>query len=650
MIEFVVGIDIGHGETSAAICSIGAASRLRDVAMELVDGEGRQTLPSIYAEYDDGRVLLGTPAKEGRLTDGRHLHVAFKHPPSNTPGEPERIMLRFMEAVYGRVRAVSPDLEDANHLVYLAAPSGWSPEQRKAYRALAQSGKTLFSRLVADVVSESRAAFALVSSKNEGFRITEQRGGVVLDLGSSTLDLTYRLRGQRPLDKGYPIGSEHIDQAIYKHRTVTGCDTKKLDATTSGNLDAALLYEGRKAKEAFFRPATEHGRGGDVGPEPAAVRCNAGRAGYDIQLDSWIQRPGAVSAHFNEQELSEWLAAANYIGQLYEDIADFCSQPSGPRSTQTPLAGVAMTGSASRMPFLKQLVKDAFKPYCDENTRIWLDLKPGLAISRGTSLLGRMDQDLKEVNKKIDTFFHDLSDGKKLSLALASELKSKLPKAVTATVFKTMREWIALPGAQSVNDLTALIERPGYLDSELQTCIEECIRETFAEVTKPLVELVAQAVEVYSVGVKQQMPGQTQVGAAVNLNYNFITGAVAKAVSSSLGAIAGTLIGAVVAIVTTVLRFIPVWGWIIGGLITVASWIFGSDSDEEARAKQLNRADRQKAYDKLTDNDIHTKVETALSAPGAIDPAQLASALSKAWPGFEQGLRQTMQAAKEMVL
>ena len=123
--EYVIGIDLGHGETSAAICPFqwDTPSANLDPVKDLEMGGNRKVIPSAITILDDGTAYIGDAAFNPEVLKKATVRVCFKQAPKDINGEAEKVMIRFMHEVYIRIRENNQALlQEGNHLVYIATP------------------------------------------------------------------------------------------------------------------------------------------------------------------------------------------------------------------------------------------------------------------------------------------------------------------------------------------------------------------------------------------------------------------------------------------------------------------------------------------------------------------------------------------------
>lgn len=157
--RYVVGIDFGHGESSAAICSLEwetsaghRENKEEDIDMDI--NARKKVIPSAICIMPDESMFIGDEAFE-HLTDNNGFRLSFKQKPVDISGENEVLMMKYMKAIYARIRESRQELTDDNHIVYIARPSGWVDNDCKdLYCQMAlKAGIPL-----AGLTSESRAA------------------------------------------------------------------------------------------------------------------------------------------------------------------------------------------------------------------------------------------------------------------------------------------------------------------------------------------------------------------------------------------------------------------------------------------------------------------------------------------------------------
>ena len=164
--EYVIGIDFGHGETSAAYCPIGwdtPRGEMKD-PIDLDFGSNKKVIPSAICITDEDKAYIGTDAFLSEVLKKSKVNVCFKQKPLDINGEKEKLMIRYMAEVYKMICAKNPALfTSGNHLVYIATPSGWDSTAKNLYGQMAQKAGIP----IAGITSESRAAFVKAPHQTE---------------------------------------------------------------------------------------------------------------------------------------------------------------------------------------------------------------------------------------------------------------------------------------------------------------------------------------------------------------------------------------------------------------------------------------------------------------------------------------------------
>lgn len=382
--KFVVGIDFGHGETSAAICEIdweqsaGLSNvAVSDVRINPANTGNEKVIVSAISQIDGEKPQIGENAFGAeQLQDNASIRVCFKEPPHSIDGEAETLMTTFMKAVYEKIRSISSELTDYNHIVYIARPSGWQDEKTKElYMQMAlRAGLPL-----GGLTSESRAAiFYALNDPKIAFKNEIAEGAIVFDLGSSTLDFTYIAGDHKPIDYGYPHGASLIDKAIFNDKIAPCAGVQKL-LTRHPQYEAALLFEARKAKEDSYKKTSKTASIDNS----FMLRTIVSRDCPDY--DS-IKKEFVIVEYENLDALNDTLEEQiGYKTKIREDLADFKNNHIAGKE----IKGVFLTGGASRMEFISEIICEEYGLSSDV-VKVDPD-NPSLTISRGIAMLGRAD-------------------------------------------------------------------------------------------------------------------------------------------------------------------------------------------------------------------------------------------------------------------
>ena len=390
--EYVVGIDFGHGETSAAYCKLewDKDAGQRESAVSDIEFAGSlRVLPSAISITPDGREHIGSDAfRLDSMTSNTKTRVCFKQCPEDIKGEPEQLMIAYMRAVYAKILEKTDKLKKGNHIVYIARPSGWKDDEVKdLYKRMAIAADIPLGGLT----SESRAAIFYAMNKDE-FRKNISRGGIVFDLGSSTLDFTYLTLDDPSsiIDDGEPCGASLIEQMIFEQLLLKDDRfsdfLKKYPACKD-----ALLFKVREEKEAVYNRI-------DMDTSVRVKIDLEQLSSYLEEKDAAKYEDVALKLKFSSvNAFNDWLEqTCHYKTRIKEAIKNF--QTKHLRGKE--VYGVYLAGGATRMNFLKPLVAEMFQ-LSDEQVKSG-GADSSLVVSRGIALLGTVDAIVDVLRKDLE--------------------------------------------------------------------------------------------------------------------------------------------------------------------------------------------------------------------------------------------------------
>lgn len=598
--QYVVGIDLGHGETSAAYAEIGwgqDVGTLEPVKDIDLPQDKTYVIPSAISIESDGSVHVGADAFEYTQAE---LHVCFKQRPANINGKAEQLMIKFMRAVYELIRErVGAILTDTNHIVHIATPSGWDEEAQDLYGQMAKEA----GMPIAGVTWESRAAFIKAqSSADSGLPQYVDKGAIVFDMGSSTLDFTYISsevieNNRKPIDYGYDCGASKVEKIMYaelrdNHDAVSEFEQKYPKAVDR------LLFEMRKGKEEYFRK------------EDHKLRKTIDF--YQLVNDEDLD---IIRCAYTNGQLEEVLAQKGYINQIRNAMVDYKEN----HIAGKPIMAAFFTGGASRMTFLMDLVKEIW-----DVRYVFRDQNPSLTISQGVAEAARSDSrsggsgDIKETLKKMTADIDVYS-------SFADKLAEKLEKEIRASIASPVCAFQEAEEDYCLADLEAQIEENIESDvNNIEEWASTSMSEAFEEATEEMRNRMNRVIANYSKSDIQM--GKISAGKmelpeidmdVVSYQIKELASSFTEEASVLTSAITGAAIGAVAGFLLG-----PI-GWIGMGLVAAWNFFFGEEETEEekrekAKYKALDSDERQRVYNEFDNNwdniceQIHNSVNDAL--------------------------------------
>ena len=385
-IEYVIGIDFGHGETSAAITRINSEKDPEDIDFT---GTGKKAIPSVMHVGSENKITLGDEAVHQYTREGGNFYAYFKQSP-NTLDEQEipnlHVMKLFMKSVYETIcyrrsgELMEGSIIKQNHVVFIACPSKsqkWDDQAMQNYVQLAlDAGLPIAGVSIDDkftlsgIVRESRAAYIRMLQKDEAAQKSKE-GILVVDYGSSTIDITYYKEDENPVDKGYSLGASIVEESIFNylqeyHEDLDGDqapDFLKSLKEQNFPLYTGVLYKMRKQKETFY---TDFSFANSI-----EISYKFPRIYGKIELDVEISKETLAQKILKD-----------YIADVKRAFADFKENV----IKDKPITLLVLTGGASRMNFVHDLAKSVFG-----NVKMLPPQDPSLTVSNGIATAGRAD-------------------------------------------------------------------------------------------------------------------------------------------------------------------------------------------------------------------------------------------------------------------
>ena len=598
--EYVIGIDFGHGETSAAFCPIGWDLAPGDLeAVKDVDfGANRKVLPTAINIQPNGQAFLGEAAFSPERLKKATVEVLFKKKPENIDGEKEQLMIRYMHEVYALIREKSGALfSDDNHLLYIATPSSWDEKAKNLYGQMAAKA----GLPIAGITSESRAAFIKAQlDTSSGLPQYISQGAIVFDMGSSTLDFTYLQSGNAPVDYGYDCGASQVEKIMYAEIRDKNKDIVAFE-TQYPKLVAKLLYDTRCAKEGvYFDPDIRYKK----------------TVNFEDIVDDEDFEDSKMKFVFQPGELNRMLEEKGYISEISQAMLDFKYYHIG----GNPIKAAFLTGGASRMDFIQTLIEDCWGLPKD---LVYRDQDPSLTISRGVAELARGDIRSGGIGNT-KQLLNDIVAESDIYTPFVNSLCDKLSEEIIGTVGACVTNFRDNETDVSINDLQAYIEENISEDlNQVGDWAMECYKEAFENQTKEIRDRLDKIVSNYSRQGVRMGNAQVSISSLPNidmsviaeqmrqLSSNFTDGGI---VNGLVTGIAGAAVGGAIAM----LLGGPLT-WLIGGGAILANWFFGEEKTEkqkrqEALAKDLDHDQRQQVFDEFNNNweDICNKIQKAV--------------------------------------
>lgn len=332
----VVGFDLGHGESAVARLSLAPSSAPQILPIHTKNSQ--VTAVGVY----HGQTIVGEAVI--RSVDVTGIRVGFKRRPPGTE-ESRQATIDFVRE-YHRILTENGQILGGDRTHYfVGCPTGWTDAEMQSYRDLLGLALPRVS-----VVRESRAA--LIQAKEER-KIAPERlrsSIVVIDLGSSTIDVSYIFGGVRDdrLDVGTEVGGHLIEKEILRRAIQRSRVREELEAFFAGNESERRVAEVlcREVKERYWAlesTAAQARRNSfiPIGNDGLYLEPMLNAAEMESILAAPLPELGGVS----------WSDAfVRFLDDIRAQLAE--------RGTAVDV--LVLTGGASKMSFVRDLCREQF--------------------------------------------------------------------------------------------------------------------------------------------------------------------------------------------------------------------------------------------------------------------------------------------------
>lgn len=631
-IEYVIGIDLGHGETSAAICPMqwDKLDDQLDPAKDLEMEPNRKVIPSAITITADGTAKIGTSAFDPNILKQANVNVCFKKKPESITGDSEKLMMRFMKEVYRKIRENNGGmLTDTNHLVYIATPSGWDKAAQDLYLRMA----TEAGLPMGGITKESRAAFIRAQhdpTANLGRNI--EKGAIVFDMGSSTLDFTYHNSAlHNMIDNGYDCGASFVEKSVFANLEKSSEAIQEFKSKYPDLVDY-LLFEVRRAKEEiYFDTARKYKK----------------TINFEDFIDDEDLEEERFRLKFESGELNEFLESNGYIGSIREAMRDYLRNHIPGQN----IYGVFLTGGASRMDFIKSLVTECWNVPED---KIFRDQDPSLTISEGVAEVARVDLRTADLDTDLEPLFRQVN-GNAVYDKFVEIFGDFLYSNIVEKISDVCVEWHNDTHPLDLNALNSRINKGvKQTVAECSMRVNEGVQMAIESETDELRKKVDAIVAAYTAqGSNVSLPTISDIGIMTNnsgIDMNKVIKELSDSISEKSTSWGDVASAAGIGVAAALILGGPL-GWIIGGGTLLYKSLFGKeDSEAEKRRKAMStpldqnkRAEiiggiREK-WEEITDS-IHNSVFSSLQNNGGAR-RDVANAVDNLMSAYKEALQKS---------
>lgn len=450
---YLIGIDFGHGETTASFYSTNSTKGTVE-RLHILDGQTPESckVESAVCRNKTGDWQFAKDIRDYALPD---FTLHFKAPMNEITPKNKEAFGAFVKLVFEHIMQnqcflnYNPVTGERNFEIYVACPSGWGEEDANQI----QEYKKFVSGIIPVdwIIKESDAAYFKFKAEKD----FSDSSVLVIDIGSSTIDFTaYDANASEPSTGGKKHGASAVENLIYKYLVEhdAGFNKAKQNAEAkcvADNLNwrNAVVHYVKSQKEDFYthkfitmcldlsNKAICHGVSGRI----------FGEDGYDMskeQLENEILVP--------------------YRQTLLQDLND---EKLRLEKEQIGVPKViVLTGGASRMPWLQKLVKDVFT-----ESKVYRDSEPSYVVSDGVAYYAHALYQLKQNIKNVIADFWAEYDDKKLAQMIWEQFNISLRNKQLPKIKAICDKFDAGELKYNTNDFKAL-ELPVYPENNGNRC------------------------------------------------------------------------------------------------------------------------------------------------------------------------------------
>ena len=393
---YLIGIDFGHGETTASFYSTNSTKGMVE-RLHILDGQTPESCKvesAVCRNEVTGDWQFAKDISDYALPD---FTLHFKAPMNEITPKNKEAFGSFIKLVFEHIMqnqcflSYNPVTGERNFEIYVACPSGWGKEDANQI----QEYKKFISGIIPVdwIIKESDAAYFKFKAKND----FSDSSVLVIDIGSSTIDFTaYNANASEPSTEGKKHGASAVENLVYKYFEEHDDDFDKAKQEAEEKCIAnklnwrnAVVHYVKKQKEEFYF-------------------CERSVLSLDLanKQISNIKGRRIFDACSISKELLENEILVPYRQTLMQDLTDEKLRLEKEQIGVPKV--VVLTGGASRMPWLQKLVKDVFT-----ESQVYRDSEPSYVVSDGVAYYAHALYQLKlQVKGVIDDFWKKYDDQK----------------------------------------------------------------------------------------------------------------------------------------------------------------------------------------------------------------------------------------------
>lgn len=562
------GFDLGDGESCITWSKDLSLHEPMPIAVN-----GEMSFPSAVGTLN-GEIVVGKLATGSANIED--LRVCFKRHFLENRKDIDETIVAFVRGVLDVLRqnkelaALIDDPEKACFVV--GCPAGWTPADRDRYRKLMLEAG--MKKVV--IASESRAAFenSLRCNKDEVESKLIQDSVLVIDIGSSTLDLAYVCDGQEhnvEVVGDVKLGGGLMDEMIVQYgmsQIPSGAAEIRELLEANPGLFSRVMFRAREMKEQYFTNEDYYFDNNEILSDVVKV-FGAGKA-FRVPL---VLSPEIVENYVISEPhpLLDKQSFESKLKNMLKTVHNTVKQRE-PRV-------VILTGGPSRMRFFQELCRKEF----GVQSKIIISREPEFDISRGLCYAGSVDEKAALMLEEIKTYVNSSSVEAKVKEnmpALVELLSQKLAEAmIFQCALPALRDWKSSDVLNTLEDLKSSIAAKTdefFVSGEGKELIDDACMPWTKDLMNSVQEELDAIARKYKMNLDKLQSGTIDVEGSGGSG----TGPadeIGKLITGLVGIISSVIIAVICGGAETALIASGPIGIVIGAIIAATTFMLGKD-------------------------------------------------------------------------
>lgn len=484
--QYIVGIDFGHGETSAWVVPLNLTTDAiigESLKLKATNKESERSYYSVIYSKPNGSYSLDD--LQGNIIAGFKDKVSVLDQPQNA--KRREAYIEYIKQIYARLLKHNTALKvdnngDTNFYLCIACPTKWNQDDKDAYIKFFNEALREFGIEVMWVINESDAAYFSHGSIDK----YANKCVLIIDYGSSTIDYTVVYQGKKISDDNWSnrLGASNVEESILNECRNTGDYQEKVENTKSKlteiganfiDINSCVKFEIRKAKEHSvtygYYPNLEVNYN-LIGQQTSYYSTDAFKAEkrrYKFEIDCQIDK-----------------SIAKYQDKVVEDFKKLKTEIQT-RIGKQKIDYVILSGGACQMPWVSDVVNEIFEPL-----NIEIDNQASFVVAKGIALYARTQM------KALDDFLNKIRalDFSNIYIQADTNATSKAITTMMPSLVKKLKSKSSITGDYIRQEFCDFVDNLNgnnieycnlvqqELDKLISNSVEDILKEVISSVFK----------------------------------------------------------------------------------------------------------------------------------------------------------------------